>query len=172
MDEIWKDVPGLEGLYEVSNLGRVRSRNGRSGGVHLLTPTFNRKRNYYYVSVQTPRIRRNWILHRLVATVFCDNPFNLPCVDHVDGDKTNNIASNLEWVTYKENSQRALKLGLIKPYNHAKAKKVTPEMAISIFNDKRKNKVIASEYGLGESTVTHIKLGSRWGKITNPLQAL
>ena len=171
MYEIWKDVPNTDGKYKVSNLGRVRSFNTREGVPRILKPAFNRHRNYHYISVQVQQQRRkNWILHRLVAEVFIPNTDNSLIVDHVDGVKTNNRIDNLEWVTYKENSQRAIRLGLIPGYDHLKsAKLLTPDKAIEIYKEKGLHRDIAIKYNIGVSTVTHIKLGSRWGKYTNSL---
>ena len=171
MNEIWKDVPYTNGLYKVSNSARVESHNTKNGKVIFLKPCFNRERNYLYVSVQTQGYRKNWILHRLVAEVFIPNPLNLPSVDHVDGNKLNNAVSNLEWVTYAENSRRARAMGLVPAYDHLKsARLLTPEKAMQIYLAEGKHRDIAKRFGVGNSTVTHIKLGSRWGKYTIDLK--
>ena len=98
MTEIWKDIKGYEGLYKISNYGEVWSVRKRillkkceTLGYHCVGLTKNKKRKHFKV-------------HRLVANNFVDNPFNKPCVNHLDENKTNNHYSNLEWVTHKENS--------------------------------------------------------------------
>ena len=108
--EIWKPVVGYEGLYEVSNLGRVKSVEryvprhvrGRikevhsgSGGYPCVTLCKNRK------SRVTP-------LHRIIALAFIPNPDNKPFIDHIDTDVTNYSLSNLRWVTPKENANNVL----------------------------------------------------------------
>ena len=98
MTEIWKDIKGYEGLYKISNYGEVWSVRKRillkkceTLGYHCVGLTKNKKRKHFKV-------------HRLVANNFVDNPFNKPCVNHIDENKKNNHYSNLEWVTHKENS--------------------------------------------------------------------
>ena len=97
MEEIWKDVVGYEGLYEVSNLGRVR-RDGK-----ILKPT-KIKNGYLYVGLHKNGIQKTVRVHRLVASAFIPNPQNLPCVNHKDEDKTNNAVDNLEWCTSQYNA--------------------------------------------------------------------
>ena len=92
--EIWKSIEGYEGC-EVSNFGNVRSRYGKP------FKQFLNSRGYYRVSLGTQRLH---LVHRLVAKAFVDNPNGYPIVNHKDEDKTNNRADNLEWCTYKYNS--------------------------------------------------------------------
>lgn len=96
MIEEWRDVPGYEGLYEVSNLGRVR-RNGR-----ILRP-YKDTWGYLSVSLSKNGIRRIVSVHRLVAQSFIPNPNNYPQINHRDENKTNNAISNLEWCTCEYN---------------------------------------------------------------------
>lgn len=117
-EEIWKEIPidDFKGRYEVSNLGRVRS-------VPRITNTRNRygpttrtiygriiraqiRGGYKSVVLKLPgdsSKKRTLTIHRLIALAFIPNPNNLPCVDHIDTDKTNNQISNLRWCTHQEN---------------------------------------------------------------------
>ena len=99
MTEIWKDVKGYEGLYKISNYGEVWSvrkqgllKKGKGG------------RGYYSVSLYKNKKQKSFTIHRLVANNFIENPFEKPCINHIDENKKNNHYSNLEWVTHKENS--------------------------------------------------------------------
>lgn len=116
--EEWKDISGFEGYYQVSNLGRVRSLPriqtvpNRYGGFHerkddgrLLTPTDNGN-GYKIVGLRMVNAkRRKFFVHRLVAEAFVPKRSGMDFVNHIDHDKTNNAASNLEWCTQEENAR-------------------------------------------------------------------
>ena len=95
MQEVWKDIKGYEGLYQISNTGKVKGLK-RNKVLKLIL----QRSGYYYVDLQ----RKRRLVHRLVAEAFIDNPDNLPEVNHKDEDKVNNDASNLEWCTSKYNA--------------------------------------------------------------------
>lgn len=102
--EIWKDIPEYEGLYQVSNLGRVKSfkRNGNSKD-RILKPSKNRC-GYLQVILYKNRKTKTFTVHRLVALAFISNTLNLPCINHKDENKENNHVNNLEWCTHEYNN--------------------------------------------------------------------
>ena len=103
MEEIWKDVLGYEGLYEVSNLGNIRSLNyNRKGYVQNLLQHKNNT-GYLTVMLTLHGKQKRLLVHRLVAEAFIPNPHGLPCVNHLDESFTNNRANNLEWCTQRYN---------------------------------------------------------------------
>ena len=118
MQEVWKDIKGYEGLYQVSNLGRARSldryvRNGTSNKNikrgKILKPCATRD-GYLQLNLIKNKKKKVSTVHRLVAKAFIVNFENKPCVNHIDGNKQNNNVENLEWVTYSENTIHAIKI--------------------------------------------------------------
>lgn len=96
--EKWLDVVGYEGLYEVSNYGRVRSVYTK----RVLSPGLSQ--GYFYVALYKDKKRSNKQVHRLVAEAFIPNPNNFPIINHKDEVKTNNMVENLEWCSYAYNN--------------------------------------------------------------------
>lgn len=118
--EEWRPIPGYEGYYEVSNMGRVKSLN-RYTQSRWGTPIFHKSQmmkcrvasnGYRHVKLTKEGRCKEPLVHRLVAEAFLTNPLNLPQVNHKDGNKSNDVVSNLEWCSQSENqlhSRRVLK---------------------------------------------------------------
>ena len=113
MEEEWRSIAGYEGIYEVSNLGQVRSvdrqSEGRPGRIcsrkgRLIKP-YMRKTGYFSVSVGKDGEFNSKHIHRLVAEAFIPNPEGKPMVDHIDRNRANNVVSNLRWVNHSQNQQ-------------------------------------------------------------------
>ena len=112
--EVWKDIEGYEGHYQVSNLGRVKSLDrvvehakGKITKRTLKGSILKTKLvyGYEYVSLSKDNKLKSYRVHRLVAKAFIPNPNNYPAVNHKDEDRSNNNVSNLEWCTYKYNNE-------------------------------------------------------------------
>lgn len=107
MKEIWKDIPNYEGLYQVSNLGRVKSFRRSTKHYwqdeYILKPA-HANNGYCQVTLYDNTVRHKFLVHRLVAEAFIPNPDNLPQVNHKDENPLNNAASNLEWCTAEYNN--------------------------------------------------------------------
>ncbi len=122
MKEEWRDISGFEGLYQVSNLGRVRSLDRVVGGKcdskrflkGRILKTCKITHGYLGVNFRQNGTHKNAIVHRLVAIAFIPNPENKPEVNHINGIKTDNRVENLEWNTHSENNQHAYDNGLKK----------------------------------------------------------
>ena len=112
MNEIWKDIPDYEGLYQISNLGRVKSldrdivySNGTRHHINnkILQPQKS-KYGYLFVTLTKDNKPHAKYIHQLIADAFIPNPNNLPCVNHKDENKLNNNIDNLEWCTIDYNN--------------------------------------------------------------------
>ena len=112
MEEVWKDVEGYEGLYQVSNLGNIRSMPRKwckTKSVKILEPIV-RKDGYMQITFSKEGISENFLIHRLVANAFIPNIDNLPQINHIDEVKSNNNSKNLEWCTSLYNNNYGTKI--------------------------------------------------------------
>lgn len=127
-DSYWRDIPG-EPLYQAHPDGRVRSkervittRNKWSTHTRICPSkelTLNKSNSgYLVVSLAHNKTKKQGAVHRLIAQTFIPNPENKPCVNHINGIKTDNRVENLEWVTYKENTNHAKRIKLINNEGH------------------------------------------------------
>lgn len=112
-EEVWKDVVGYEGLYQVSNFGRVKhvscvvatsSDSARSIKERIIKPHLQNK-GYFLVDLYKNNKRKEMLVHRLVADAFIPNPLDLPCVNHKDSNPVNCRVENLEWCTVSYNAK-------------------------------------------------------------------
>lgn len=105
MKEIWKDIPNYEGLYQISNLARVKSfHQNKPNGIIL---SYNVRQGYNTVQLHNKGDRHSYQIHRLVAEAFIPNPNNYPFINHIDENRKNNNIDNLEWCTQKMNVQHS-----------------------------------------------------------------
>ena len=105
-EEIWKDIKGYEGLYQVSNLGRVKSLAKKAGTSNRSEKIIKKnitRYGYYLNTLSKDGVVSYKSTHRLVAQAFIPNPQNKPTVNHIDGNRINNNVNNLEWCTQREN---------------------------------------------------------------------
>lgn len=166
MKEIWKDIKGYEGLYQISNLGRVKSLDRviekRDFSYTIKGKVFKRSlSNKGYVQTELTKngIRKQFKVHRLVALHFlsCENTENLT-VNHIDGDKNNNKPENLEWCTLEENMRHAYK-------NKLKFRKYSDETIKEIRdlykNTKMTQEEIGNIYGINKNYIGSIVRNQR-----------
>ena len=159
--ERWESIPFLDG-YEISNLGRVKSSffpNNKRG--KILQPRID-KHGYLRIIIR----KKGYFIHRLVAIAFIQNAENKPQINHIDGNKSNNNANNLEWCTIEENRQHAIINGLSKPikdygYLSPQREFKLNEIEVKEVREKYKNKKVnkctyaslAKEYGVHKDTI-------------------
>jgi hypothetical protein len=129
--EIWKDIKGYEGLYQISNLGRVRSFLVRGHSVVGKNPRILKqnlkKTGYYHICLSLNGVQKFYTVHRLVINAFKKNPKKLKSINHKDGIKINNSVDNLEWCNQSEN------------ITHAYLKKETTSDFVGVCFKKGKN---------------------------------
>ena len=176
IDEIWKPVDAYEGIYEVSNLGRVRSLDRDSPSRIYGRPITKRlkgrvlkhffdKDRYHQVRLCNGRGRSESV-HRIVCRAF-HGPKPTPDheVAHNNGDKADNRAANLRWATNKENQRDREKHGTVRCGEDAPWAKLTREQALDIkrrANSGESSGVIGPEYGIDPTYVRQIATGRRW----------
>ena len=112
MEEIWKDIEGYEKIYQISNMGRVRSFYYHNFNKVIILKAYKTKSGYLMVGLRKDGKRKHHLIHRLVAKSFIENPKNKSQVNHKNGVKEDNEIQNLEWTTQSENSKHAVKKGL------------------------------------------------------------
>ena len=156
MNEEWRDIEGYEGLYQISNLGRVRSLNcrGHKGCIGILTPRLDGK-GYEMVALYKEGKARNTKVHRLVAQAFIPNPNNYPQVNHKDENKTNNDVKNLEWCTNEYNHNYGTRNERV---GKSLSKKVICITTGEIFNSMRE---ACSKYNIHTGSMTECCQGKR-----------
>lgn len=167
--ETWLPIKGWEGIYDISSMGRVKrlartTRNNIPLSEKLMSFGFF-DGGYVRVDLIFRPKRKAYLLHRLVALAFLPNHENKPEVNHKDGNKLNNAASNLEWSTEKENMQHAAQTGIL-DFTKPKRLPVSPADVMSIFVSPLSLATLANKYGIPKLTVQSIKSGKRRSSIT------
>lgn len=151
MEEVFRDIKGYEGLYQISNLGKVRSLNYRRTNTTQILRQGKQKAGYLFVLLCNSKGHKTNRIHRLVADAFIPNTNNYPCVNHKDENKENNNIDNLEWCDIKYNNSYGSKLD-------KKRKKVICITTGKEFNSIKK----ASEfYNIDNSTIVKVCKGKR-----------
>jgi hypothetical protein len=164
-EEIWRDIKDYEGLYQVSNLGRVRSvprilQNGMRKKGMIINPHI--RSNYVYIGLydRVSKKNKSQIVHRIVAQTFITNPLNKEQVNHINGIKTDNRVENLEWVTQQENMRHAFKTGLINNSGESSGRaKLTNKQVFAIrkmASNGIKQCEIAIKFGVHTNTICGI----------------
>lgn len=171
-EEEFRDVPGFEGRYQVSNFGRIKSIHGKGKGVGngpLFTYGFIDSVGYRQVTFRISNKRHCLRVHRLVANAFlAEGRSDQNFVNHIDGDKLNNHVSNLEWATHTENLRHAINTGLLDTKGEKSVNsKLTEEQVLQIrqlYHTKTQSQ-LAEQFGIGRRHIGDIVNGVCWGHL-------
>lgn len=181
INEEWREVPGWDGRYSVSNLGRVRTNyvdyNNHTGILvrkkveNIRVPTVHPK-GYFYISLSAPKKRWFVGVHKLIALAFIANPNNYTIINHKNGQKTDNRIENLEWCSHKQNMHHAWRTGLMKNarltgVKHHRARLCDDDIRfirklITDFSDIAKKREIATLYHISIYTINDILKRRSW----------
>lgn len=173
-DEEWRDIEGYEGLYQISNYGKVKSFKHRvhgSEGVILKPHIYTTKYSIYRLSDSNNDIKRI-TAHKLVAKAFIPNPKKYQEVNHKNGIKIDNRVDNLEWCTHQQNMVHAFTelYPNIRQGSRNSRATITDDDALQIYKLAMKNERsyadIGKEYGVSKSIVGNIKAGKTWSHVT------
>lgn len=174
MEEIWKDIKGYEGIYQVSNYGKIRSldRIDKINHFHkgrILKPASIK--GYLHVNLSVDGNINDVAIHRVVAETFIPNPHNLPQINHKDENKQNNMVTNLEFCTPKHNvnyGTRTIRASISqsgeKSHKHKLTQKEVEEIK-SIYKRKSKDfnqKKLAQKYNVSFQEISNIIRGKKW----------
>lgn len=178
-DEEWKDIKGWEGIYQVSNTGKVKSLDRviknqynintkkfdlqRTVYGKILKPTVN-PNGYYQVTLSRPGHKRKQVsIHRLVAEAFIPNPDNLPMINHKDENKLNNRVDNLEWCTQAENIKHSCLLhpGRISKNNTNNIKRSYPVLCVETGIIYPSSAEAARQTGLSQGNIANVCRGAK-----------
>ena len=157
--EIWKDVIGLENNYQISNIGRIKSKTPRYKNKEFLKTQIN---TFGYVTIKL--FKKTYFFHKIIAKAFIPNNKNKPFINHIDGNKQNNKIENLEWCTASENNFHACRTGLAGGVKHNKSKLNEQDIAFIRTNYKPYDEVygeknMALKYNMSSSAIANIVNG-------------
>jgi len=174
--EIWKDVKCYEGIYQVSNLGKIKgierkTSNGKGFYIkkEYILQQHKQRTGYLYVHVSQNNIGKTLMVHKIVGENFIEKIEGKKYLNHIDGNKLNNSVNNLEWVTAKENGEHAAKL-FLKAYgeNHPFSKLKEKDVLYiynSFLNGIKTRQQLCTEFNVHLSSVYAITVKKSWKKL-------
>lgn len=166
--ENWKFIKNYENRYMISDLGNIKSlKKLHRNSEKILKPVIQTG-GYCAIDLGNGKKIKRFLIHRLVAENFIENPLNKKQVNHINGIKNDNKLNNLEWVTASENQKHSILIGLrtTKGIKNSQCK-IKETDVLKILKDKRNYKKISLEYKISISTISDIKRGYSWTHITN-----
>lgn len=169
-EEEWRDVVGWEDRYQVSSYGNIRAKARMStiprkgGGLmpkllkqRQMLPFINRY-GYYVITFKKPTVRHNYLISRLVAIAFLENPYNLPVVHHKDSNPLNNMISNLEWTTTRQNLMYSEKTARVLTEDNVREMRGLRKTGMKV-------KDIGAIFGVAGNTASNAINGVNWAHV-------
>lgn len=165
--ETWKDIFGYEGLYQISNRGRLKSLVGGWRKSEKILKSCHNTDGYLIIGLYKDKKRKTKRVARLIAEAFISNPNNKPQINHKNGIKTDDRIDNLEWVTSSENHQHAFRVGIKsqKGEKHNRTHLTEKDILVihGLYLSKTFNQMILSRiYRINQQGISKILLGSNW----------
>lgn len=170
-EEVWKDIIGYEGLYQVSNFGNVKSLGNNFTRKERLLKLSPQSKGYLTVVLQKNGKRKTTLVHRLVAEYFIPNLDKKLQVNHINGIKTDNRVENLEWVSHRENLDHAIKNNLTlkgEENPNSKLKDVDVIKIHSLLQKGVTTKELSESYNVSYSTIDGIRKNTYWKHLNLP----
>lgn len=158
--EIYKDIKNYKGLYQISNLGNIKSLNNSKFKKEKILKKSLEKNGYETICLCKENKKKSYTVHRLVAISFISNTENKPQVNHINGIKTDNRVENLEWCTVSENTKHAYDNGFIDLYKsgkHIASKLTNIEVSqIRVIGRNLKQREIAEIFGVSRVIISNV----------------
>jgi len=164
-DEIWRDIQGYEKYYQVSNLGRVKSLQRKGVTKEYILKPLITKAGYHRVALLKNNKPKFFTIHRLLMLAFVPNLQNKDQINHIDGDKSNNVPDNLEWCNCLENRRHATEVLLVHCGENCKTSKLKEDQVLQIYNYAKEGvpgNYIARKFNVDLCTISSIRNSKSW----------
>lgn len=167
--ELWLDIHGFENKYQVSNMGRIRVLNRQNRGLaEIMVQGIKASRDRYcMIQLYKKNIPYTFTVHRLVAAHWVPNPNNFPEVNHKQGIKTDNRATELEWITHLENIRHAYKVLKVNSGLKSHKSKFTKDDVLNIYASPKTHRELGRLYNVSHSVIGFIKRKQSYLDVVN-----